>query len=55
MVGITSFPEGMGHLEVGAGYAYEGFTDELVNNGGGGVFNPGEPTRPQGIGRNPPR
>ena len=24
--------------KVGAGYAYEGFTDELVNNGGGGVF-----------------
>lgn len=24
--------------KVGAGYAYEDFTDELVNNGGGGVF-----------------
>ena len=24
--------------KIGAGYAYEGFTDELVNNGGGGVF-----------------
>ena len=27
--------------KIGAGYAYEGFTDELVNNGGGGVFNQG--------------
>ena len=27
--------------KVGAGYAYEDFTDELVNNGGGGVFNQG--------------
>ena len=24
--------------KIGAGYAYEDFTDELVNNGGGGVF-----------------
>ena len=24
--------------KIGAGYAYEGFTDELANNGGGGVF-----------------
>ena len=27
--------------KIGAGYAYEGFTDELVNNGGGGVFHQG--------------
>ena len=31
----------MGQLEDRRGYAYEDFTDELVNNGGGGVPNQG--------------
>ena len=36
--------------KIGAGYAYEGFTDELVNNGGGGVSLPRLQARPQGMG-----
>ncbi len=37
--------------KIGAGYAYEDFTDELVNNGGGGVFLPGLQARHKGMGR----